>query len=194
MNNIFAKVNITPILRSYISTFKIYQGNKYSKESLFLFFVFPLLVGVLLPALGITINSNLSALLLGLYSIFAGLFFSFQIFIFEIISKVADLNLTLKSSRLRINKFEYIAYSISFSILICFAGFLLVLLIGVFGFNKTAELILSGFSFYFLTLFILSLLMTLKGIHILLSEEVGIQRKAVEEKFAQQGNSNTQQN
>jgi len=191
MNNVFAKVNITPILRSYISTFKIYQGNSYSKGSLILFFVFPLLVGVSLSVFGITVSSDLSGLLLGMYSIFAGLFFSFQIFIFEIVSKVADLNLTLKSSRLRISKFEYIAYSISFSILICFIGFLLVLLISIFGFSRLAELILSGASFYFLTLFVLSLLMTLKGIHILLSEEIGIQKKAVEEKFAQKGNTNT---
>lgn len=189
MNNLFSKVNVAPILKSYASTFKVYQGKGYSKGSLFLFFVLPLLAGILLPVLGITVNSNMSGLLLGLYSIFAGLFFSFQIFIFEIISKIADLNLTLRSSRLRISKFEYIAYSISFSILICFAGFFVILLIGAFSFNKLAELILSGLSFYFLTLFILSLLMTLKGIHVLLSEEIVIQKKAIEEKFADNNNT-----
>jgi hypothetical protein len=190
MSNPFAKVNIIPIIRSYISTFKLYQDNTYSKGSLLLFFLFPLFAGILLPVLGITVNSNLSTLLLGLYSIFAGLFFSFQIFIFEIISRIIELNLTLQSSRLRINKFEYIAYSISFSILICFAGFLVLLLLGIFGFNKSTELILSGVSFYLLTLFILSLLMALKGIHILLSEEISIQRMAVEEKFSQKSNIN----
>jgi len=183
MSNLFAKVNILPIIKSYFSNFKLYPGNRYSKSSLFLFFIFPLFPAALLPYFGIVVNSNLSGLLLGLYSIFAGLFFSFQIFVFEIISRVVELNLTLQSSRLRIDKFEYIANSISFSILTCFFGFFFLLVLGIFSFNKIAELALSGISFYFLSLFILSLLMALKGIHILLFEEITIQKQAIEEKF-----------
>lgn len=188
VNNALSKINIIPIVKSYLLNFKIYQSNKYSKGSLIIFFFLPLLVAVLLPVFGITVNNDLSTLLLALYSIFAGLFFSFQIFIFEILSKIVELNLNLQSSRLRINKFEYIASSISFAILVCFMGIFVLLPLAILGFNSWAKLILSGVSFYFLTLFVLSLLMSLRGIHILLTEEIIIQRSAVEEKFNKNSN------
>lgn len=181
--NALAKINVVPVVRDYILTFKQYRGNSYPKGGLFLFFCVPMILGIAMPFLGIVVTDSLSTLLIALYSIFAALFFSFEVFVFEIISKIVDLKLTLKSSDLRLSKFEYISRTIFFSILICLVGSLFLLLIEVFEDNPIAVSVLSGVSFYLFALFILNLLMALKGVHVLLTEEIEIQREAIKKKF-----------
>ena len=183
MRNTLAKINITPIIRGYVLNFKNYRASSYSLGSLTFFFLLPFCIGVSLPFIGVMITETLSGLLIGLYSIFAGLFFSFQIFVFDILSKIVDLNITLQASKLRVNKFEYISRNISFCILLCFIGFLALLVIEAFRFSALVTAVMSGLSFYILTLFILSLLTALKGVHVLITEEISIQKNAIEAKF-----------
>jgi hypothetical protein len=183
MSGLFTKVDVTPIFRGYISTFKAYRSNSYSWGDVLFFLVVPFLIACLFVFLKVTVTQELSHLLLGLYSIFAGLFFGLQLFIFEIISKIVELNLTLKSSKLRIKKFEYIAKNISFEILICVLGLLILFLTELFT-VKPLNIFFSGLSFYLLTVFVLGLLVIVKGIHILLEEEIAIQNQAVEDKFS----------
>ena len=182
MNDSTSRIDVLPIVVQYVSTFKKYRSSGYDRPSLSLFLILPLTIGILLPAAHVIVDKDLSALLLGLYSVFAGLFFGTQIFIFDVISRVVELSLTLQASRLRVKKLEALSYNVSFEILICFSGLITLFLLSLIK-QKTIVLILSGLSFYFLSLFILSLLSSVKGLHVLLSEEISIQNDAIERKF-----------
>lgn len=183
MSKLTSRINIFPIVTQYLSTFRAYKSQKYDQSSVLLFFLLPLSVGIYLPVAGITIDDSFSSLLLGLYSVFAGLLFGTQIFIFDIVSKVVELKLTVQASKLRISKFEYLSSVVSFEIFVCFIGLIALFMLKLFH-QKMAELIISGISFYLLTLFLLSLLSAVKGVNVLLLEEIEIQRDAVDKKFS----------
>lgn len=186
MSNLTSKVNVLPIVTQYASTFRKYRSSEYDQSSIFLFLLLPLVVGILLPLTGTVVDKDLSGLLLGLYSVFAGLLFGTQIFIFEIISRVVELNITVQASRLRIKKLENVSYTVSFEILVCFLGLMALFLLN-FAQQRVVVLVLSGVSFYLLSIFLLSLLASLKGLNILLTEEIKIQSDAIEKKFSKKG-------
>ena len=83
-----SKFNIYPIIKSYFRSFKKYRQNSYAKASLLLLILLPAIVASAFIFFGKVITKDMSGLLVGLYSIFAGLFFSLQIFIFDSISKI----------------------------------------------------------------------------------------------------------
>ncbi len=180
------KVNITVIISDYLSTLKRRNGKTYIVSDVVLFFVLPFVASFSLVYFGVSINEDFSTLLIGIYSIFTGLLFSLLIFMFDVIARVHNFDLSVRAANLRIKTFRDIYFSASFEILICLLSISILLLSSFAEFdfvNKVFDFLI----FYSVILFMLSLLTILKIIHKLLSREVETQKELLQKRAVQEG-------
>jgi hypothetical protein len=183
VSNPFAKINILRIVKDHISTFKNYGESTISKFDVLFFFVGPLLVSLFLVfSLKAQLTSELANLLITVFSIFAGLLFNLQILMFDAIGKVSNIeslpaNLNNQSSLTRrMSLLESVSFNISFEVLLCLSGVLLLATSTVFRESKI-QYIFSMASFYVVISFSLTLAMVLKRVHGMLSDEIRTQKE-----------------
>lgn len=165
----FDKVNVIKIVGDHISTLKDYRTNKYKVSDFFLFFGLPLFIAIFFAYFKISLTQNLISLLITSLSIFAALLFNLLLLIYDVVQKSRDGN------SLKIKFLKEVYSNISFCILIAILAVVILILISIFNNNRSVLFIYQIFNFiayYLIILFLLTLFMILKRIHILLYKEV----------------------
>ena len=109
------KLDFSPIFIDGVGALRNSSSARPSSD-VFLFFMLPLLVSLLLVHQKIYLNSDFKGLLINAYAIFAGLLFGLQVFIFDIVSRVRELKITAQAAKLKISKIKYLSRSVSFEI------------------------------------------------------------------------------
>jgi len=168
----FSKVNIVKIVKHHISTLKNYRTNKYSVGDFILFFGIPLFIAVIFVYFNISLTHNLTSLLITSLSIFAALLFNLLLLIYDIVQKTKNRN------TLKIRFLKEVYSNISFCILIAILAVVILIFISIFNnrndlfIYRIFNLIFNFMAYYLITLFLLTLFMILKRIHVLLYKEV----------------------
>ena len=184
MSNPLAKINVFRIVKDHISTLKDYGKSKVSTFDLLIFFLCPMFVSVALVLFDVRLTTELASLLITVFSIFAGLLFNLQILMFDVIGKVSNteaLPETLnnwRSLNRRMLILESVSFNISFEVLLCLSGVVLLAVSTLFK-NLTIQTIVSAAAFYIVILFSLTLAMVLRRVHGLLSDEIKIQKEII---------------
>lgn len=168
----FEKINISNIVRDHLATLKDYKTQKISLSDIILFLILPISVSVIIMY-NYRLCKDIVSILITSFSIFAALLFNLLLIIYDIINKhykKDDEKIKLKKPFLK-----EIYSNISFSILIAIV--IIVLALSLFIINKFPYRYFIEFIIYYsIILFILTLFMILKRIHILLSKEIEIMK------------------
>jgi len=184
MLKLFEKINIVKIISDHMATLKDYGKSRYSKLDLFLFFILPLVISGASVYYGVALNKDLVGILINVFSIFAGLLLNLLVLMYSVISnavklaKESDPPTPEYAVRIKIDLLEQVFANISFEILLSSFNVILLAVSTLFSSDK-ANQIFSLLIFYLVVLFSLSLLMVLKRVHKLLSDEITEQRKAL---------------
>lgn len=184
MGDAFSKINILKIVIDHISTLKDFGRSKISRFDIFIFFIFPFLLSAFLIYFKVNLNNELANLLITVFSIFAGLLFNLQILMFDIVGKVSDVEtlpdslVSKQSLNRRISILESVSLNISFEILLCILG-VLVLATSTLSQKSAFQVLFSLIVFYIVILFALTLAMVLKRVHALLTDEIEIQKRKI---------------
>lgn len=179
----FSKINILRIIVDHLRTLRDDQRDKFYKGDLILFFVLPLVLAFLIVKYSSTALSDFSTELAASLSIFAALLFNLLLLIYTFFDRRSDkpspVDTERKKLRKKIKLLQEIYANISFSIFVS----LLAILAIIFAIN-TSGVYEMGFSFVVFAIslnFILTLIMVLKRVHVLLSDEFqGLNDKYVE--------------
>lgn len=184
MLRLFDKINVVKIISDHMATLKDYGKSKHSKLDLFLFFILPLIISVTLVYSGLLLNKDLVGILINVFSIFAGLLLNLLVLMYSVISNAVKL---AKEStpptpghaiHIKITLLEQVFANISFEILLSCFNVILLAVSTLFS-SREANLVFSFLIFYLVILFTLSLLMVLKRVHKLLSDEIMEQRRSI---------------
>lgn len=163
----FDKINATKIVRDHVATLKSFDTDKYSSSDFLLFFFFPLLLSGILVYFKFILSKDFINILATSLSIFAALLLNLLLLIYDILrkSEKTDSNYKLKAKFLK-----QIYANISFCILISIVTivFLIIASLNI----KQLESILAFGIYSLVFIFVLTLFMVLKRVHILLSKEV----------------------
>lgn len=188
MRNPLAKVNVFRIVKDHVSTLKNYGASKVSTSDIVIFFILPLAAsGCMVFVFDMELDSDLANLLITVFSIFAGLLFNLQVLMFDAIGKVSSTEnlpsgINQKNSfRRRMILLESVSFNISFEVLLCLLGVLLLAISTLFK-GSIASSIFSTASFYVVILFSLTLAMVLRRVHGMLSDEIQIQKEILRSK------------
>ena len=166
----FSKINPKQIITDHFDTFTNHRTGKPMKTDYLVFFGIPLVVAIILVIVcKIKLDHNAGNILITSLSIFAALLFNLLLLVYDIVHKENN-NSTIQEALKQI--FANISFSIFISIITIF-----LLLVDFFFddvFTSCIYFIASSFDFviyWFIALFTLTLLMILKRIHSLLSNE-----------------------
>lgn len=178
MFRIFTKINVLRIISDHIATLKDYNNPRHSRSDIILFFITPFFAGLVLVLFQVLLTKDLVGTLINVFAIFAGLLFNLLVLLYDAISKVEQSSNSLASLKLRIDTLEQIFSNISFKILLALVN-VIILAISILFNGKEMNFVFSFLVFYLVILFTLSLLMVLKRIHKLLSDEIIEKRKSL---------------
>lgn len=160
---LFDKVNIILIIQNHLATLKNDNSKKPEASDYFTFLFIPIVVSAILIYFKVLLSSEAINILITTLSILVGLLFNVIVLIFDIIKRDASnktKNLVLKEL------FSNISFTILISILtITFTLF-------TFFENSLAKVIFTGIVYFLLSLFMLTVLMILKRMHKLFSNEI----------------------
>lgn len=162
------KINISQIVKDHISTLKNYETGKYSFWDFVLFFFVPFLIGGVLVYFRFKLTKEIVNGLVTSLSIFAALLFNLLLLIYDIIRKTENSE---GINGLKTTFLKQIYSNISFCILIAISTVILLLISFLNIEIALLHYILAFFVYYLVSLFILTLFMILKRVHILLSKE-----------------------
>jgi len=178
MFKIFDKISIAKIVGDHVNTLKDYGSSKYSKPDIILFFFVPFIISAASVYFGLLLNKDLVGILINVFSIFAGLLFNLLVLLYDVISKISNSVKSKQSNQLKINLLEQVFSNISFEILLSLFNVILLAVSTLFN-SKIVNSTFSFLIFYLVILFTLSLLMVLKRVHKLLSDEIREQKNSV---------------
>ena len=162
------KVNIIGIVVDHIRTLRNYGTDKTSISDILLFFGVPgVVAGMLLHFYG-TLSPPLTASVTTLLSIFAALLFNLLLIVYDVTGRSEE---DPHRNKLKQQVLQEVFSNISFAILVAICAIVSILNILLFKEVYTAQNVLSVLTFYLVTLFLLTLLMLLKRVHVLLRRE-----------------------
>jgi len=169
-----SKLNVSSIITDHFATFKNFKTGKRKIGDYFVFLILPFVISIFFICFNILLTKELSNILITALSIFAALLFNLLLLTYDIINKNSHVNFTdttLKQKKQLKHKFlKEIYANISFSILISIIS--VILLLGNYFLPcGLIYLLFNFFSYFFIILFLLTLFLILKRIHILLSKE-----------------------
>ena len=171
----FDKINIRCILSDHLDTLKNDNTSKAEGKDYLLFLAFPLVLPAVLLWFHVFLSESLINILITSLAIFVGLLLNVMVVIFDIIKKNDD------KLKLRLIKETY--SNISFAILLSI--FTIIPLIGCYvkvyaihscSFRGVISGVCNGLSYYLLALFFVTLLMIVKRVHIILTNEMNSNR------------------
>ena len=163
-----SKLNVWGVVRDHIGTLRNFDTGRYSPGDILLFIVIPAIFAAGLTWLRIKITEQIANGLITALSVFAGLLFNLLLLIYDIVQKDQGAADNAKLQRLFLKE---IYANISFCILISITS---IILLSVFAFGITVNALAFALCFviyFFLAVFVFTLLMVLKRVHVLLSKE-----------------------
>ena len=164
------KVNVTRIVTDHIATLKDYATQRYRPTDFVLFFGVPaILTGVLVYFYG-TLQPHLTTIVATSLTVFAALLFNLLLIVYDAISKSTPDN--SRSAQLKHSFLREVFSNISFAILLAILSIVAVLAFVFLAQVQIAASLLSGVTYFLVSLFLLTLLMLLKRVHVLISHEV----------------------
>lgn len=163
-----SKINISQIAMDHIDTLRNESTGKISALDLFIFIGLPFLLAVAYYVFGWLLSKDATNLIITGMSIFAGLMINVLVLIYTVALNTKTEDETeqeaLVEKRFLRQIFANISFSISTSVLI-------VIILGLsFFLSDKSQSVISAIAFFLLGNFLLTLLMTLKRLHILLSK------------------------
>lgn len=161
----FDKINAIEIIQEHFHTLKSNKTGKISASDIFLFFIIPLFISLLLTHLNILLDKDIVNTMATSSSLFAGLLLNLLLLVFDLTDKIGDDEPKIQEA------LKQLYLNISFSILV---SILIILFLLAFFLNPSSNLyikILSFLTYYLLFVFILTLLMVLKRIYKMLSRK-----------------------
>lgn len=167
----FDKVDVSRIVLDHVRTLKDYSTGKYRLTDFFLFFGVPVVIAAVLVYFYGELRSNLITIVATSLSIFAALLFNLLLLVYDVIRK--SENPAGNQETLRRRFLTEVFSNISFAILVAIIAIVLVLIRVLVDDASVAEHVFSGLVYYLVSLFLLTLLMLLKRVHVLLSREAG---------------------
>jgi hypothetical protein len=163
----FSKIDVRRIVRDHLATLKDDATGKRMISDYLLFFGVPVLVALsLVLTVDLSLNKEAVALLVTSLSIFAALLFNLLLLIYDVVRKIGR-----ESEELKAEFLSQVYSNISFAILVSILS-IIVLLVAYFDLDGSWFALSTSFVVYYLvTVFIFTLFMILKRVHILLSRE-----------------------
>ncbi len=165
----FDKINVWKVVKDHLDTLKVYGTQRADRPTFVLLFVLPLAVaGAILYWHG-SLDSTPITIVATSFSIFAALLFNLLLLIYDVIRKPDKSSFRALRRQLLRDLFR----NISFAILTAIVG--VALLIALALFEEDDGPVKAGLSYgvYYLALvFVLTLLIVLKRVHVLLSKEL----------------------
>ena len=163
------KVNVLRIVVDHIGTLRDYSTKKYRFSDFLLFFGVPLAIaGALVYSYG-SLQPNLISIVATSLSIFAALLFNLLLLVYDVTEKSKGYR--EHSNGLRQRFLGEVFCNISFAILVAIGAIVSVLILVLANCSFLAARVLSFIIFYLVTLFLLTLLMLLKRVHVLLRHQ-----------------------
>lgn len=157
------KINIYPIVRDHISTLRNNRTDKFSWTDTVFFFGVPVIAASLLIIFDKTLNGDARNIFGITLAVLVGLLFNVLLLI-HTITKAFEGQTPRRRRYL-----QEVYFNIAFSVLIAMFG-LVFLMVTVFFSGETARW-LSGVVYYFAAVFVLTLMMVLKRLHFLFSDQ-----------------------
>ena len=181
------KVNVAAIVRDHLATLRNHPSRAYRFSDFLLFFVLPLALGLGIVWINGPLPSNLIGVVVTSLSIFTGLLLNLLLLAYNVAR-----NSTPPSGEriveLRESLFQEIFSNIAFAVLVALVSVVCTLAIGIMEGCNLAKGALSFVVYYFGTMFLLTMLMLLKRVYMLLTNErvTPIVRESGESHIAQQ--------
>jgi hypothetical protein len=163
-----SKINITQIVRDHVATLKNEGTGKFSFFDIVIFVVLPFALALIYYAFGWTFSENATSLVVTGMSIFAGLMINVLVLIYTVALNTKTSDETAEEAFVERRFLREIFANISFSIATCV--FIVIIVSSTFFTREKAQGILSAIAVFLLGNFLLTLLMTLKRLHILLTK------------------------
>ena len=166
------KVNVTKIVRDHLETFKDNSTRKYRPLDFLLFFLVPLLVAAGFAGILGALPTNLIGVIATSLSIFTALLLNLLLLAYNI-ARNSEPPSDEGIQEMREKLFHEIFSNIAFAVLVALVTVGAVLMFGVMSdcASLVATYIVSAVIYYLGTLFLLTLLMLLKRVYALLSNE-----------------------
>lgn len=163
------KINVTGIVAEHIRTLRSYDTGAYARLDFFLFFIVPLVVSAPLTYFRPVLTPGLVGVLATSLSVFAALLFNLILLIYDMLNRGSDSS---GKGTVKIRLLEEIYRNISFCILLAIVT-LIFLLIDFLDIKRLGiQQMLAFLVYYLVGVFILTLFMVLKRVHILVRREI----------------------
>jgi hypothetical protein len=175
---LLGKINISSIVGDHVKTLVDFRTGKGSLNDLLLNVIAPVIVSLILVYTHVFLSDDIINILIAALSIFVGLLLNLLVLLFTIIDKIKEQLAQkfdkidtefIRSVFLKKKYLKEIYSNISFSILISLISIILILFCSCS--SIVIKTIFNFVSYYFLILFLITILMVLKRVNILLSKE-----------------------
>lgn len=163
-----SKVNVWGVVRDHLGTLKNLDTERYSLGDILFLFGMPALIASGLVWSGVRITDQMVNVLITALSVFAGLLFNLLLLIYDIVQKDQE---SAPNAKLQRRFLKEIYANISFCIL---TSIVAIVVLSVYSFGALVAVAVSVLCFtvyLLLAVFMLTLLMVLKRVHVLLSKE-----------------------
>jgi hypothetical protein len=163
-----SKINISQIVMDHVATLKNERTGKFSSLDLGIFLVLPIGLAAAYYGCGWKFSESATGLVITGMSIFAGLMINVLVLIYTVALNTRTADETAEEAIIERRFLREIFANISFSIT---TSVFIVIIVGFtfFAGDKTQR-VLSSLAVFLLCNFLLTLLMTLKRLHILLTK------------------------
>lgn len=174
-----SRINILKIIIDHLGTLREYKSeSRYiALNDFFLFFLFPILSASFLSYKGYTFESQLSNLIAGI-SIFGGFLFNLLAIIYSQLENIENNNDKIDDPALSKLKKQFvneihinISFCIVLSIIVILTLFLTTIDYSCLEIGPFIKKIIISINYYFLILFLLSILMVINRVYILLKRK-----------------------
>jgi hypothetical protein len=163
-----SKINISQIAMDHLATLRNERTGRISALDLAIFVLMPFLLALAYYFLGWSLSKDATNLIITGMSIFAGLMINVLVLIYTVALNTKTESETAEEAVLERRFLRQIFANISFSIS---TSVLIVIILGLsFFVGSKSQSAVSAIAFFLLGNFLLTLLMTLKRLHILLSK------------------------
>jgi O-antigen/teichoic acid export membrane protein len=160
---IFNKINLGKIISHHFATIKNANTGKPDKDDFFTFLLFPIIISSTLIYFKIYLKSDATNIIISTLSIFVGLMFNIIVLIFDIIKRDA-------SQKVKNVVLKELLSNISFAIFVSILSIIITLF--TYSTNICVKIIFTWIAYFFLALFLVTLLMILKRMYNIFENEI----------------------
>ena len=178
----FERFDLRNVVTDHFSTFRDYRTDKIQPVQIVVSVLIPVLIAVLVgPVAGVELDSGSSNVLVTSLSIFSALLLNLLLLMYDIVERGKEnRELSRDLNQLKQQVLTTTFKNISFSILVAVTAIVLLLIsymdleFGSFALNSALEVII----YFLVSLFIMTLYMILRRVHILLLREIKREEEA----------------